>query len=335
MLARVSASDATAIAVDLAIATGALLLEALLGYPAPALRAIGHPVMWIGGLIGWLDRVGNRAAWSARARRRGGVLAVGVLVGATALPAAILQAVLPFGALGTVLLAVLASTLLAQRSLHDHVRAVADGLDGGGLAGGRAAVSHIVGRNPDALNEAGVVRAAIESLAENFSDGVVAPALWCAAFGLPGIVFYKAVNTADSMIGHRTPRHEAFGWAAARLDDLINLPASRLAAACIVVAALLHGADARAAALAVWRDAGRHRSPNAGWPEAAMAGALGLRLAGPRVYGTTLVDDAWMGDGSAAATPADLRRALLLYRTACAVQAACIAAAWLAVSAPG
>ncbi len=326
-----SASDAIALT-GLAIATCALLLEALLGYPAGALRAIGHPVMWIGALIGWLDRVGNRAAWSARARRGSGVLAVGVLVGATVLPAALLQTALPPGVLSTVLLAALASTLLAQRSLHDHVRAVADGLDRGGLAGGRAAVSHIVGRNPDALDEAGVVRAAIESLAENFSDGVVAPALWCGAFGLPGIVFYKAVNTADSMIGHRTPRHEAFGWAAARLDDLINLPASRLAAAFIVVAALLHGADARAALLAIWRDAAQHRSPNAGWPEAAMGGALGLRLAGPRVYGTTLVDDSWMGDGRAAATFADLRRALLLYRTACAVQAFCIGAVWLAAA---
>jgi adenosylcobinamide-phosphate synthase len=178
----------------------------------------------------------------------------------------------------------------------------------------------IVGRDTEQLSEAGVARAAIESLAENFSDGVVAPALWCAALGLPGIVLYKAVNTADSMIGHRTPRHEAFGWAAARLDDAINLPASRLSALLLIAAAALHGADARGAARAVWRDAGSHRSPNAGWPEAAMAGALGLRLAGPRIYGDVRVDDGWMGNGRAEANEADLRRALRLYRTACTLQ---------------
>jgi adenosylcobinamide-phosphate synthase len=220
-----------------------------------------------------------------------------------------------------IVLVLLASTLLAQRSLLVHVRAVADGLRQGGLEGGRAAVSHIVGRNPNSLDEAGIARAAIESLAENFSDGVVAPALWCGLAGLPGIVFYKAVNTADSMIGHRTERHEAFGWAAARLDDVINLPASRLGALWIVLAATLQRDAVPIAAMrAIRRDAGRHRSPNAGWPEAAMAGALGLRLAGPRIYGTTRVEDGWMGDGRAQATPADLDRALALYRRACAVQ---------------
>ncbi|HEV7440767.1 MAG TPA: cobalamin biosynthesis protein, partial [Methylobacterium sp.] len=157
-------------------------------------------------------------------------------------------------------------------------------------------------------------------LAENFSDGIVTPAFWIGAGGLPGGALYKAINTADSMIGHRTPRHEAFGWAAARLDDLVNLPASRLSAGLIVAAAALHpGASARAALRAVLRDAGRHRSPNAGWPEAAMAGALGLRLAGPRVYGGTRVADAWMGNGRAEAGPADVERALALYRTACLI----------------
>ena len=219
--------------------------------------------------------------------------------------------------------ALLASTLLAQRSLWLHVHAVADGVQTGGLDGGRAAVARIVGRNPQSLDAAGVARAAIESLAENFSDGVVAPALWCALLGLPGIAAYKAVNTADSMIGHRTARHAAFGWAAARLDDLVNLPASRLAALWIVLAAaLLSDTDSLAALRAIWRDAGRHRSPNAGWPEAAMAGALGLRLAGPRVYGTSRVEDAWMGDGRAEATDADVRRALRVYVVACGLQVA-------------
>jgi adenosylcobinamide-phosphate synthase len=178
----------------------------------------------------------------------------------------------------------------------------------------------IVGRDPDTLDAPAVCRAAIESLAENFSDGIVAPSFWIGGLGLPGGVLYKAINTADSMIGHRTPRYAAFGWAAARLDDLVNLPASRLAGLLIVGAAALCGADARGGLQAMARDAGRHRSPNAGWPEAAMAGALGLRLAGPRVYDGTLVPDAHMGDGRAEATADDIARALTLYRTACLIQ---------------
>ena len=189
-----------------------------------------------------------------------------------------------------------------------------------GLQAGRAAVAMIVGRNPDRLDEAGVARAAIESLAENFSDGVVAPAFWLIVGGLPCAMCYKATNTADSMIGHRTPRYHAFGWAAARLDDVINLPASRLSALFLIVAAAAIGASPRGALQAVWRDARGHRSPNAGWPEAAMAGALGLRLAGPRVYGETLIDDAFMGDGRREATAADIIRALRLYRAACVAQ---------------
>ena len=305
------------------ILCAALLAEAALGYPDAVFRAISHPVVWIGALISWLDRVGNHASQPGWARRLCGVVAVLVLVVVAVGPVCVLQRevlrALPFS-LAVLVLAMLASSLLASRSLFSHVVAVADGLRDRGLDGGRAAVAMIVGRNPQALDEAGVVRAAIESLAENFSDGVVAPAVWCGVFGLPGIVFYKAVNTADSMIGHRTPRHGAFGWAAARLDDVINLPASRLSAVWIVLAALVQGRDAGGAIRAVWRDAGAHRSPNAGWPEAAMAGALGLRLAGPRVYGDVLVDDGWMGDGRADAGEADLRRALSLYRTSCAIQ---------------
>ena len=273
----------------------------------------------------------NRPGFSAARRRGNGVLAVMLLVLATAGPASLLQSALlsRLPALASLLLlGMLSSTLLAQRSLYQHVRAVGDGLRQNGLAGGRAAVARIVGRNPENLDEAGVVRAAIESLAENFSDGVVAPAFWCALGGLPGLVFYKAVNTADSMIGHRTERHAAFGWAAARLDDAINLPASRLAAIWIVLASMFAGAAPLEAWRAVWRDAGKHRSPNAGWPEAAMAGALGLKLAGPRVYGTTRIDDGWMGDGRAEASLADLDRALALYRRACLLQLVVVVLIW-------
>ena len=230
----------------------------------------------------------------------------------------VVQWILGWGAIGLAVAVIMASSLLAQKSLDEHVSAVAVALENDGVVGGRSAVSHIVGRDPDALDEAGVSRAAIESLAENFSDGVVAPAFWLAVGGLPGIAIYKAVNTADSMIGHRTPRHEAFGWAAARLDDLINLPASRLSAMLLAGAAFfVPGASASHAWTTVRRDASHHRSPNAGWPEAAVAGALGLALAGPRHYGGTLVDDATMGKGGRrAATAGDIRRALALYRVA-------------------
>lgn len=309
----------------------ALLIEAAVGYPAPVYRAIGHPVTWIGALIARLDRGLNRETDGFARRRALGVVALAVVLGVTGVVAVavvvglehVARVVAGAGGAGWVglgLVALAAASLPAQRSLEIHVRAVADGLDAG-LAEGRRAVSMIVGRNPETLDEAGVARAAIESLAENFSDGVVAPVVWMAVGGLPGAALYKVANTADSMIGHRTARHEAFGWAAARFDDLVNLPASRLAALLIVAAAAMTpGVSAGAAWRAVERDAGKHRSPNAGWPEAAMAGALGLKLAGPRVYGTTRVEDAYMGDGRAEATAADIRRALGLYRTTLAIQ---------------
>lgn len=306
----------------------ALLIEAAVGYPRFVFQSISHPVVWIGGLIGWLDRRLNKPELSDLHRRIRGVFALLFLLGVVFGAVLVLDFILLVACgrwAGLVVLAIFGSSLLAQRSLYTHVAAVAEGLEQDGLAGGRKAVSQIVGRNPAHLDEAGVVRAAIESLAENFSDGVVAPSVWGCVLGLAGMAGYKAVNTADSMIGHRTESHGAFGWAAARFDDLINLPASRLAALFILIGARFQKRDWRAGARAVWRDAGHHRSPNAGWPEAAMAGALGIRLAGPRVYGDTLVADGWMGDGRPDATVADLRHALRLYRAACAVQIALIA----------
>lgn len=303
----------------------ALALEGLAGYPPGLLAAIGHPVTWMGAMIAALDRRFNDGSLDDRERRQAGIGALALLlivVGTVAFAAQEAALALPGGLL---VLAVLFASLPASRSLDEHVDAVANALDRGGLAEGRKAVSMIVGRNPEALDEHGVCRAAIESLAENFSDGVVAPALWFALLGLPGAALYKAVNTADSMIGHRTPRHEAFGRAAARLDDVVNLPASRLSALFLIAAAaVVPNADPRGAWRAVRRDAGRHRSPNAGWPESAMAGALGLRIAGPRIYGTTLVTDPYMGDGRAEATSADVRRALEIYRVACLVEMAAI-----------
>jgi adenosylcobinamide-phosphate synthase len=296
----------------------ALLIEALVGYPDRLVGAIGHPVTWMGRLIDWLDASLNHEGTSNASRQVAGAVALAILVAASTAVAYVVERSLLLLPLGIVLASAATSTLIAQRSLYQHVARVATALEQDGLGAGRAAVARIVGRDPEALDEAGVARAAIESLAENFSDGVVAPAFWLALAGLPGGAAYKAINTADSMIGHRTPRHEAFGFAAARLDDLVNLPASRLSALLIVAAAA--GLTGRAAAADAWRavirDARHHRSPNAGYPEAAFAGALGLALAGPRVYGGVEVKDAVMGNGRRAATAPDIRAALVLYRRA-------------------
>ncbi len=314
-------------ATTFALALAALIFEALVGYPAPVYAVLRHPVTWIGSLIALLERALNRSDWSGAARKGAGVFTLVLVLATTGAVAWAIVAVAAKNVFGFVLLAVVASSLVAQRSLHDHVAAVAGALQSQGLEGGRKQVAMIVGRDVSALDVAGVSRAAIESLAENFSDGVVAPAFWTAVFGLTGGALYKAANTADSMIGHKSERYRDFGWAAARFDDLVNLPASRLAALWLVIAAAFsRGADARAAITAVRRDAGEHRSPNAGWPEAALAGALGFKLAGPRVYAGEWVADAFMGEGRTELDAADILRALALYRRACAAQMVFLAA---------
>ncbi|MDF1731540.1 MAG: adenosylcobinamide-phosphate synthase CbiB [Minwuia sp.] len=285
----------------LLLLAGAMVLDALFGEPDWLWKRVPHPVVIAGRAIGWLDRRMNLMDDSQAERRRAGILAIVILVLGAGLLGTLIEN-LPFGGL----LAMLgAAILLAQRSLASHVIAVADAMEVS-LPEARAAVARIVGRDPESLDEAGVARAAIESAAENFSDGVVAPAFWFAIAGLPGIMVYKLVNTADSMIGHRTPRHEAFGWAAARLDDLMNLIPARLTALLFLTVAMMPEK-----AGTVWRDAPRHRSPNAGWPEAALAAALGLALAGPRRYGSTTVDDPWMNpEGRRTAGTGDIRRAV-------------------------
>jgi len=312
-----------------------MLIELCIGYPQALLRVIGHPATWIGRLIAALDGRLNRDGGAQKWRRGAGILAVLLILGIVGSIAFVVERELLRLPFGFVAAAVIASTLVAQRSLYQYVTNVAIALEQDGIDAGRAAVSHIVGRDTDALDAAGVARAAIESLAENFSDAVVAPVLWMAIAGLPGAALYKAINTADSMIGHRTERYEAFGWAAARLDDLVNLPASRLSALLLVAGATLSKeASAAAAWRAVARDASRHRSPNAGYPEAAMAGALDLSLAGRRVYGGARIDDAMMGDGRREATAADIRRALILYRRADAILIALVAVAAAILIAP-
>jgi adenosylcobinamide-phosphate synthase len=314
----------------------ALLIEVIVGYPDRLLRAIGHPVTWMGRMIVVLDRALNHETMSDAKRRASGVAALLAIIGVPAIIGYVVERGVLLLPLGIVAAAIIASTLIAQKSLREHVARVAAALEHDGVAAGRVAVAHIVGRDPDALDEAGVARAAIESLAENFSDGIVAPVFWLAATGLAGGAAYKAINTADSMIGHRTPRHDAFGWAAAQLDDLLNLPASRLSALLIVAAAAVSpGASAADAWRAVMRDAPRHRSPNAGYPEAAMAGALGLALAGPRAYGGVRIEDALMGDGRRDATTADIRAALRLYQRADAMLITLVAIVALLVSVTG
>lgn len=289
----------------------ALAIDAALGWPARLYARIGHPVTWIGALIAALDQRWNRGGrWR---RRLLGGLCVAVVLAAAALPALAVQALLPAGSAGLLLGAALAWPLIAARSLHDHVAAVARPLAMGDLPAARAAVAMIVGRDPARLDAAGVARAALESLAENASDGVVAPLFWGAVLGLPGIAGYKALNTLDSMIGHRTPRHEDFGKTAARLDDLANLIPARLTGLALALAA---ARAAPGALRAMVRDARRHRSPNAGWPEGAMAGALGVRLSGPRVYADRIADEPWLNGAAPDPDPAAVTQGLALFRRA-------------------
>lgn len=301
-----------------------LAIEGLLAWPARLYARIGHPVTWIGALIGALDRGLNDPGRREVARRALGVVAAVSVIALAGALGWVVQAVLPGGWLGVVLLGVAMWPLVAARSLHDHVAAVARPLARGDIDGARAAVAMIVGRDPARLDGAGIARAATESLAENASDGVIAPLFWGLVAGLPGIAAYKAVNTLDSMIGHRTPRHEAFGWAAARIDDAANWVPARLTG--LMFAVVSGRAGAALACMA--RDARRHRSPNAGWPEAAMAGALGVRLSGPRVYADRVADEPWLNGAAPDPGPADLGRALALYLRAMGLAAGLLAVLW-------
>jgi adenosylcobinamide-phosphate synthase len=307
----------------LAIIVTALLIDAVAGDPASLYRALPHPVVIFGHAIGFLDRQLNRDRFKSGLQRLLGAAAILGLLALSLWFGYWLQVTLAAFQYGGAVEALIVSTLIAQNSLYRHVRRVALALEAGGLAAGRDAVAMLVGRQTDALDEAGVSRAAIESLAENYSDGVVAPVFWAAALGLPGIIAYKMLNTADSMIGHRTPRHLHFGWAAARLDDAANYIPARMAAALLALAALGRGAGT------IFRGAGRHRSPNAGYPEAAMAGALRLKLSGPRVYDGKADDAPWIGDGRSKATPTDIRAGLRLYVIACGLLFALIVVAAL------
>ena len=316
--------------VRLLLLIAAIVLDALVGDPDWLWRRLPHPVTWFGALIGLCDRTFNRETASTGLRRAAGVAVVIVLVAIAWFAGVLVERLVTLLPYGFVLIPVIASVFLASRSLYDHVARVLNAFHSGGLEDARKAVSMIVGRDPDSLDKAGVTRAAIESTAENFSDGVVAPGFWFAVFGLPGLFAYKMINTADSMIGHRSTRHEAFGWAAARLDDLVNLPASRLAGFLIAMAAPFVGGTIKQSFVTMLDDARKHRSPNAGWPEAAMAGALGIALAGPRRYGERVVEDPFLNDGGRhEAGPGDIGRALKILRVATAGGAILTLILWL------
>jgi len=295
-------------------------VEAACGWPRWLHARIAHPVVWLGALIDALDRTLNRAAWPHALRYAAGAAATALTTAIAAGSALAIVRILPntlWGHAGEVLAA---SSLIASRSLYDHAAAVAAPLMRGDLARARAAASMIVGRDTHALDEGGIARASLESLSENASDGVVAPVFWGALFGLPGVAAYKAVNTLDSMIGHRNDAYAAFGGVAARADDIANLIPARLTG--VFIAAASGRADAFAVML---RDAGASRSPNAGWPEAAMAGALGVRLSGPRAYGATLSDEPWINAGARDPDADDVRRGLGLYLRALVLAFAALA----------
>lgn len=299
----------------------ALIIDAGLGWPDAFFVRMGHPVTWIGALISTLDKALNREGATDMARRSAGVVVAAFVIALTTATTWLVSLWLPSGWGGVLVGGILAWPLIAVRSMHDHVVAVARPLATGDIDKARQAVAMIVGRDPSLLDMAGISRAAMESLAENTSDGIVAPVFWGVLFGLPGIAAYKAINTLDSMIGHRTPRHNAFGWAAARIDDVANLVPARLTG--LLFAAV--SAQPRVAFNTMMKYARHHRSPNAGWPESSMAGALGVRLSGPRIYAGRMSEEPWVNGTAPDPGPDDLKRALALYRRAMLVLGAVLA----------
>lgn len=294
-------------------AFAALIIERLIGYPPFLFKHMSHPVVWMGSWLSFLEKRLNKP--DAKYGRLRGVIAWIIYVSLVLAITVPLTIALHQFTYGWLVEALIATTLLAQKDLHRFVAAVADGLDQS-IEKGREAVSHIVGRDPKKLDESGVCRAALESLAENASDGIVAPAFWFAIGGLPALALYKAINTADSMIGHKSDRYLHFGWASARIDDLVNLPASRLCGLLYAAAAITNPARSKASLKAMFRDAGKHQSPNAGWPESALAGAMDIKLGGPRSYEGEQVDLSFMGTGRYDLTREDIREGLKLYSRA-------------------
>jgi adenosylcobinamide-phosphate synthase len=301
----------------------ALVIDRIIGDPGWLWSKIPHPVVLFGKAISFFETRFNGRGLNDRARRSYGILTILALLIASVFVGWIIESGLAgLGLLGRVVEILLVAALLAQKNLSDHVAAVAAGLRQGGLEGGRKAVSMVVGRDPQSLDQPAICRAAIETLAENFSDGVIAPALYYAVLGLPGLIAYKMLNTADSMIGHKTQRYLHFGWAAARLDDFANWPAARLSALLIAAGAWIErGRKAAGRAFTVaLTDHGLHRSPNSGWPESAMAGAIDVALAGPRIYsGERVQEPLQNAAGRRTIGPGEIEAALAVYGSACTI----------------
>lgn len=300
----------------------ALVVDAVIGDPHGLYRIIPHPVMLVGKAIDAFDKAWNQPSRSDAERKRLGVwMLVILVVGSYALGWAVvlLTLAIPYGWLLDVLMVYL---LIAQKSLYQHVNAIANGLKTDGLAGGRKAVSMIVSRDPSRLDEGGISRAGIESCAENYSDGIVSPLFWFVLLGLPGLFVFKTVSTLDSMVGYLNEKYTDFGWASAKFDDVLNYLPARLSGWFLVIAAsVVPGADARRAKRIMLRDCRIHHSPNAGWPETAMAGAIGVRLLGPRQYDGYAVDDPWIGEGPYDINADHIKRALRVYVVACVLSA--------------
>jgi len=306
----------------------ALVVDRAVGDPEDAWKRVPHPVVLFGKAVSFFEKTFNRRGLDERDRRTYGMMSILALLIASVMAGLLVSRLFSYaGFVGILAEILIVAVLLAQKSLADHVFAVGDGLRKEGIVGGRKAVSMVVGRDPNSLDRAGVCRAAIESLAENYSDGVVAPAFYYALFGLPGLFAYKMLNTADSMIGHKTPRYRQFGWASARLDDFANWPAARLSALFLAVGTWFKRGrpSARKSIDVALRDHGLHRSPNSGWPESAMAGALDIALAGPRSYaGEQVMEPMQNSAGRKNIGPTDIDSAIEVFWSACSVLTAVV-----------
>lgn len=303
----------------------AIILDMLVGDPDWLWRKYTHPIVWFGRFTGYLDKKLNLTGLSNRRRKINGIVTIAALV-LSALVFGILSVMLisQLGLFGQLVEIVIVAIFIAQKSMSDHVGKIIKPLKDGDIAGARTAVSMIVGRDTTQLDESSISRATIESMSENFSDGVVAPIFWFAILGLPGLFAYKMINTADSMLGHMTEKYQDFGWASAKLDDLVNWLPARLSTLFIIIASVFGSGTAAAlkAINVVLQDAKLHRSPNAGWPEAAMAGVLNVALAGPRTYAEYKVDDAYMNaTGRRKLMVGDVILAKTVFWSACLIEA--------------
>ena len=300
----------------------ALILDAFIGDPDWLWRRVPHPVVAFGKMIECVDKRLNDNADARMLERRGFVAIIGLVALVVIAGMAVSMVLDELGMFGGLLEVIIIAVFLAQRSLSDHVVRVAHALERKGLVAGRNAVAMIVGRDVSQLDESGVSRAAIESLAENFSDGVVAPTFWYALLGLPGLFAYKLVNTADSMVGHMNERYRHFGCASAKLDDVLNWVPARISA---ILIALSRPVGFAQSLTLVRTDAPRHRSVNAGWPEAAMAATSGSALGGPRAYGPdTLSEPILNSAGRRVVTSKDILTCVSIFWAACVLQ-------WVAV----